>query len=70
MKDMFKKGRGCHGATVFGSKNGSAKMTEESVHQMREMKKLTKLKDSEIGKIFGISRSQVGSILRNENWKE
>lgn len=49
----------------WGEKNSSAKFTTEIIHQIRSASGLQK----EIGKKFGVSKSQVSRIKRRETWR-
>jgi len=62
--DMFKVG-------TFkirrGSKNASAKLTEESVRRMRAERQLGATQTS-LAKKYGVSQPLVGKIVRREQW--
>lgn len=52
-----------------GEKNGIAKLTDGQVIQLRELKRVTGMVDSEIARNFGISQSMASRIIRGEAWK-
>lgn len=62
MSDAKKKGR-----TAAGSKCGTAKLTESDIPKIFEMAK-TGMAHLEISKKFGVSRSNIGSILNKKLW--
>jgi predicted XRE-type DNA-binding protein len=61
MRDMNSKGRG-----AIHERHGSAKLTEAVVAEIRSLKGA--MLQREIAAQFGISKSQVGNILRGEQW--
>jgi len=66
LKDMFAKQRGKI-PSVRGERQGSAKLTEGDV---REIRRLAKLKTQpQIAAIFGIDRSNVSIIVLRKGWK-
>ena len=65
--DMMKKGRnGFRPNPKMGEENGFAKLKSDDVLRIREMVKFKSQR--EVGKIFGVSRSQIGNIARGEVW--
>lgn len=55
-----------HGTHFRGSRSPNAKITEHQAEQMRALH--GSHSQSEIAAMFGISRTQVGRILRREGW--
>lgn len=55
-------------ARLFGTKNPAAVLTTAEVKEMRKLRKKFAYTHQQIATEFGISRAQVGRILRNENW--
>lgn len=78
--DMARKGRArtnppkIHGMLLHperrpcGEKNGSAKLTQVLVDEIRELQKNAKISQRELSKKFGISKSQIERILNYKNW--
>ena len=62
--DMKRKGR-----SVFGSNSSRSKLTEADVLEIKLLLREGKLKKREIGRLFGISTSNIWHIHRGENWK-
>lgn len=56
-----------HQTSYHGRRNPAAKLTDEDVQSILE-KGSTGLSHVEIGKLFDVSRSTVGRILRKESW--
>lgn len=70
MEDMHKKKRSKGGnGGMFGQRNGMSKLTPEVVNEIRIRYAIGKESQSELGKIFGVSQTQIGRIVRNERWK-
>jgi HNH endonuclease len=63
MRDMFSKGRG-RPARLPGAKNGSAKLTQKQVDEIRN----TTGKVRDIAIQYGIGKSQVSNIRRGASW--
>lgn len=55
------------GRTHIGVKNGNSKLDENDVKQIRVFANLGKTQ-REIGRIFGISKTHAGQIIRRERW--
>lgn len=67
MDDMWHKGRGNPGH-VFGSKQGSAKLTDGKVRNIRAMA-ARGFKQQAIADAFGIDRSNVSIIVLRKGWR-
>ena len=65
MKDMVDKGRSPNNQ---GSKNPSSKLTEWEVIKIKGMLKLG-IKQTEIGKIFGVHKATIHHIKSGSHWK-
>lgn len=65
MQDMFKKGRR---PAAKGSRNGSAKLKEEDVLQIRNMRSQG-CTCTDISKIYGVSIGTISHIATGRNWK-
>ncbi len=62
--DMFNRGRNrAPGAT--GTRNGSAKLNEDSVREIRKSTKSVQ----ELAKIYSVSKSAIRFVVKRENWK-
>jgi uncharacterized protein YerC len=59
-EDCVKKGR-----NVFGTRNGSAKLTEKDIIDIRNDSRLQR----EIGQSYGVSQLHISRIKRRLNWK-
>lgn len=78
-QDMKNKGRSTLGEkhwTRFhperaarGERNGSTKITEEMVFQIRSLYEKGELAQWQIGEMFGIGQTQVSRIIRGTRWK-
>jgi hypothetical protein len=66
VRDMFFKERNRNG-DVKGEKNGSSKLTEKEVIEIRNECKNMKHKD--IAKKYGVARNTITYILNNKLWK-
>ena len=55
-----------HGVTSRGSKNGSAKLTDDNVLDIRALKE--KMLQREIAKMFGVTKSLIGQIHAGKIW--
>lgn len=64
-RDMCDKGRNL---SFSGEESGNVKLTNAQVLEMRS-EKFAGLKQWEIAKLFGITQSMAGRILRREAWK-
>ena len=67
MRDRDMKGRG---RVLCGEMVWSAKITGADVSSIRERYARGGISQIEIGKAYGISRSQVGSLIRREKWAQ
>ena len=67
MKDMERKGRRRGLVGVFGSKQGSAKLTDDDVRQIRKLAEV--MTQDEVAALFGITRSNVSVIVLRKGWK-
>lgn len=65
--DRDRKGRT---GDLSGEKHGRSKLREADVLQIRRMRLSTEMTYHAIGSKFGISRQQIGHIIRGENWKK
>lgn len=67
MRDMAEKGR--WGNKVFrGSDNGSAKLTEDQVRQIRELYKTGKYRHSELAVMFNVSSALISNVTTLKAW--
>ncbi len=64
VQDMVKKMR-----HTFGERNGQAKLTEEQVKQIRELKANNVCTQEKMTKIFGVSRTIISQIITGARWK-
>lgn len=51
-----------------GESHAFAKLTEAQVLEIRELYKTKKFTQMQLGQRFGIARTTIGSIVRNEKW--
>ena len=65
-KDRKQHGRTC---APKGTRNGAAKVTEGEVKQIRHCYQQGNCTLDDLAKVFNISRSQTGRIVRREGWK-
>lgn len=49
---------------------GAYKLTEEDVKEIRHLAKTTNLSDTEIGKLYNVSRVHISCIRRGKRWNE
>lgn len=66
LTDMRNKGRGVNPPHVPGEKCGRAKLTYESVKDIRD----STLSQRHLAAIYGVSQPTIGKILRRETWRE
>jgi hypothetical protein len=66
-KDMYAKGRG---ADRDGEKGPSAKLTWEIVTEIRRRYAADATTYRQLGAEFGVVSSQIGHIIRGEQWKQ
>lgn len=52
-----------------GEKNGSSKLTEKQVIEIRRLYRLRRLTQRELAKRFSVDRNTIGFILRGETWR-
>ena len=64
MKDMCKKGRG---GVAIGSKNGSAKLKESDVIEIR--KKLKNRTGVDIAREYGVGKKTISDVKTGKTWK-
>jgi hypothetical protein len=51
-----------------GEKNGSAKLTEENVMEIRSMYRVGQLSQQQIADLFGINQTAVSAIISRKTW--
>lgn len=68
MEDMKVKGRRKN--INAGSKNGRAKLTEESALELRLLYESKEWTQSSLAKRFGVSQGLVSAVIRRVHWKE
>jgi len=66
-QDCLKKGRWKGGAPI-GEKNGTSKLKEKDIIQIRQMQK-EGVKQKKLGEIFGVSQPTISSIINLKSWK-
>ncbi len=57
-----------HGTTNRGEKCGTAKLTEDDVHDIRRLVKTTTLRLRQIGKMFNVRESAISRIMSGVRW--
>lgn len=62
-QDRHEKGRDAKGA-----KNGSVKLTEEQVREIRELHSSGKYTKVQLSKLYGVSAWTIGSIILRQTW--
>jgi hypothetical protein len=67
MNDMKAKGRS-KGGSPPGELNHQAKLTEENVKKIRTMYKTKQYTQKELASVFGVERTCIGKIVRNQRW--
>ena len=68
VRDMIERGRDAYHSSKrksLGEKNGSHKLTEKQVKEIY----LSKLSNSELAKIYNVSKTNIGFIKKKEQWK-
>ena len=55
-----------HGTMAHGDRNAKSKLTADSVCQIRQLS--GRLSQRELGKMFGVSQTAIGSVLRGKTW--
>ncbi len=66
MMDMIKADRG---NKAKGERNGSAKLTEKKVRQIKLHGEVGKFSERELAKKYDVSQSVINNILNNKSWK-
>lgn len=64
MMDSWNNGR----ESLKGSRNGKAKMTEDTVREIKSLLKLGKFTQKEIAIRFFVSQPTINNIARGKNW--
>ena len=64
--DMFRKGRN---ATFFGEKNSQAKLTTDTVRQIREQYSLGHTSLTKLAAIHGVTFQAIHHIVTGKNWR-
>lgn len=67
IRDCISKGRN---NVASGEKSGRAKLTFNQVRKIRFDYKKGGISQRELAKIFGVGKTIIGNIVRNESWKE
>lgn len=67
IRDMEAKGRATH---LRGDKDPKSKLNSKEVLEIVRLYKTGRVSQFDLGKMFGVSRSSVLSILRGDNWRE
>ena len=62
-REQFKKNK------AIGVRNTNAKLTDESVRQIRKLYSDGSMDQYKLATKFGVSQSNIGSIVRNETWR-
>ncbi len=58
-----------HGTSCRGSRNGSAKLTESQVSEIKRLHRTGKYTQKKLSAEFGINQGSVSAIIRGEKWK-
>jgi len=66
VSDMRTKGRRVQ-STIYGERNGSAKLTAERVRAIRALR--GQMTQKAIGKMYGVHGTLIGQVLRGKLWK-
>lgn len=69
--DMHAKGRGYtgeHGGEHGGEKNGNARITKRTANKICREYKRGSVRQIDLARRHGISRTQIGRIVRGEHW--
>ncbi|WP_420711557.1 HNH endonuclease [Streptomyces sp. NRRL F-4489] len=67
--DMWHKGRGVPPPRHVGESHPYAKLTEETVRQIRQQYDSGHYTQSELARAHGIGRTAVGCVVRHETWR-
>ena len=57
-----------HGTSARGVRNGSNKLTQDEVREVRRIAASTDRSQACIGRQFGVSHAAIGNILKGKNW--
>lgn len=61
-------GKAIGGTSQFGIKNGSAKLTDNDVREIRRLLAEGNLSQEKIAKMFGINQTKISNIKLGKNW--
>ena len=64
VRDSFKNGR----VALRGSETGRAKLTEDTVREIKSLLKLGEYSQKEIAVRFSVSQPTISGIIRGKNW--
>ncbi len=64
--DMINRGRK---ASQIGEKNNASKLTNEEINQIKFLFSTGKYFQKELGKMFGVTQSNISCIVRDVTWK-
>jgi hypothetical protein len=67
MDDMRAKGREYFPGPPSGEQNGNAKLADKDVRRIKALAVGLRLSQRELAEIYGVSKSQIGNILRGES---
>jgi hypothetical protein len=57
-----------HGTVLIGVKNPSAKLDENKVRKIRELKKSSLISNQTLGEMFGVSKVAIRCVLNKKTW--
>ena len=66
--DMIEKGRGNVLLHPVGIHHPNSKLSEDDVREIRRLYATGKFLQKQLGKRFGVARTQIGNIVRRECW--
>jgi len=69
VRDMINKGRMPPRPVFRGERHPCRKLSLAQVSQIKNMWRRGDVSKSELGRIFGVSRTQVGRILSGQHWR-
>jgi hypothetical protein len=69
MRGMFEKGHSNGENQARGERAGSAKLTDDSVREMRRLKLEQGIGSRRLSRIFGVSRSAAKDVIKNQTWR-